>query len=297
MIIPPYLKPGDKVAIVAASRKVDHEELAPAIAILQEWGLVPVPGRHLYSSHHQWAGTHAERAADLQGALNDDQIKAVFFARGGNGIIHLVDRVDFSPLKAQAKWLIGYSDVTILHAHLHAMGMASLHAAMLTVYSKNAETVESIRKQLFGEAIRYDFKAHALNRPGEATAVITGGNLSLLHTLTGTKEDLYAKGKILFIEDLDENLHHLDRMMMHLKRTGKLAQLAGLVVGGLNDMKDDPIPFGLSPEEIVWQTVKEYQYPVCFGFPAGHLERNLALKLGASVNLKIGPEECSLAFL
>ena len=297
MIIPPFLKSGDKVAVVAASRKVSTQDLAYALETLAKWGLQPVAAKNLYAAHNQWAGTDEQRAEDLQWAINDDSLKAVFFARGGNGIIRVIDKVDFSKLKTNPKWLVGYSDVTILHAHLQKFcGVASLHGVMLASYSKNEESTESVRKCLFGEKIRYDFASNKLNRIGEAKALLIGGNISLLHTLSATPEEIDTAGKILFIEDLDENLHHLDRMIFNFKRSGKLSKLSALVVGGLNDMKDDPVPFGLSPEEIVFNAVKEYDYPVCFGFPAGHLERNLALYLGMEVKLKVGTDRSSLEF-
>jgi muramoyltetrapeptide carboxypeptidase len=298
MNTPSFLKPGDQVAIVASSRKVTKLELAFALETLTKWGLQPVEGKHLYAVEKQWAGTDDQRAEDLQWAVNDDSIKAIFFARGGNGIIRLIDDVDLSKLKANPKWLVGYSDVTILHAHLQKVcNCASLHAVMLAAYPKNAEAVDSIRKCLFGEKIKYDFTFEKLNRAGNAEGVLVGGNISLLHTLSGTPEDVDTKGKILFIEDLDENLHHLDRMMIHLKRSGKLSGLAGLIVGGLNDMKDDVIPFGLSPEEIVLDAVKDYKYPVCFGFPSGHIDRNLALYLGKDVKLNVNPNGSCVEFL
>ncbi|MGZ3861781.1 MAG: S66 peptidase family protein [Bacteroidia bacterium] len=297
MNIPPFLKPGDKVAVIACSRKVTKTDIAFALETLAIWGLQPVEGKYLYSEDRQWAGNDEQRAADLQWAVNDDSIKAVFFARGGNGIIRVIDKVDFSKLNTNPKWLVGYSDVTILHAHLHAVcNCASLHAVMLGAYSKNQEATASVRKCLFGEKIKYNFEPQKRNRNGKAEAIVIGGNISLLHTLASTKEEINTKGKILFIEDLDENLHHLDRMMIHLKRSGKLENLAALVVGGLNDMKDDAIPFGMSPEDIVLDAVKEYKYPVCFGFPAGHIDRNLALYFGMKAKLDINIANCTLEF-
>lgn len=297
MIIPPYLKPGDKVAIVAASRKVDKVDLEFAIKTLSGWGLQPVEGKHLYAEEKQWAGTDEQRAADLQWALDDESIKAIFFARGGNGIIRIIDKLDFSKFKANPKWLVGYSDVTILHAHANKMGIASLHASMLTVYPKNADTVQSIGAALFGQFAEYNGPVHPLSRAGVASGVLVGGNISLLHTLSGTSQDIDTNGKILFIEDLDENLHHLDRMMRHFKRTGKLDKLAGLVVGGLTGMKDDEVPFGYTPEEIVMEVVREYNYPVCFGFPAGHMDLNLALVLGGNAKLTINDKSACLEFI
>ncbi len=296
MVIPPYLKAGDKVALVASSRKVSEADLAFAIETLKKWGLQPVQGKHLLSAHKQWAGTDDQRAEDLQWALDDSSIKAIFFARGGNGIIRVIDKLNFNKFTSDPKWLVGYSDVTLLHAQAHKLEVASLHAQMLTVYGKNTESTESIRKCLFGENVKYVAGAHGSNRAGSAKGQMAGGNISLLHTLSGTAQDLDTVGKILFIEDIDENLHHLDRMMIHFKRTGKLEKLAGLMVGGLNDMKDDPIPFGMSAEEIVWDAVKEYKYPVCFGFPAGHMDRNLALYLGKEATLEITATESTLTY-
>lgn len=297
MNIPPFLKPGDKVAVIACSRKVAKPDIAFAIDTLAIWGLQPVEGKYLYSEDRQWAGNDEQRAADLQWAVNDDSIKAVFFARGGNGIIRVIDKVDLSKLKTNPKWLVGYSDVTILHAHLHTVcNCASLHAVMLGAYAKNQEATTSVRKCLFGENIKYTFEPQKLNRNGKAKGILVGGNISLLHTLASTKEEIDTNGKILFIEDLDENLHHLDRMLIHLKRSGKLSNLAALIVGGLNDMKDDAVPFGMSPEEIVSDAVKEYRYPVCFGFPAGHIDRNLALCFGKEVKLDVNIANCTLEF-
>ena len=297
MVNPPFLKAGDKVAVVAASRKVTADGLSFALETLVKWGLQPITGKHLYAEDKQWAGTDEQRAEDLQWAINDDTIKAVFFARGGNGIIRVVDKVDLSKLKTSPKWLVGFSDVTILHAHLNKFcGIASLHAVMLSSYAKNEESTQSVRNCLFGDKIKYDFASHKLNRVGNAEGELVGGNISLLHTLSATPEEINTDGKILFLEDLDENLHHLDRMIHNLKRSGKLAKLKALVVGGLNDMKDDPIPFGLSPEEIVLNAVKEYNYPICFDFPAGHIERNLAFYLGKEAKLKVESDKCSLEF-
>lgn len=296
MVTPPYLKAGDKVALVASSRKVNKAGLAFAIETLTKWGLQPVEGKHLFAAHSQWAGTDEQRAEDLQWALDDNSIKAIFFARGGNGIIRIIDKLNFDRLRSDPKWLVGYSDVTLLHAEAHRSGIASLHAHMLTVYGEDPESTESVRKCLFGEKVSYTSGYHTFNRGGSAKGQLVGGNISLLHTLSATAQDLDTVGKILFIEDIDENLHHLDRMMIHFKRTGKLANLAGLVVGGLNDMRDDPIPFGMSPEEIVFDAVKEYKYPVCFGFPAGHMDRNLALYLGKEAILEITATESTLTY-
>ena len=184
--------------------------------------------------------------------------------------------------------MIGYSDITVLHSHIHNLGIETLHATMPINFTKNKEATESLRKGLFGEKLNYEIKSHKLNRKGNASGELVGGNLSLLYALTGSVSDIDTKGKILFIEDLDEYLYHIDRMMLNLKRSGKLKHLKGLIVGGMTDMKDNTIPFGKNAEEIILDAVKEYKYPVCLNFPAGHVDRNLALCLGRKVKLSVG---------
>ena len=233
----------------------------------------------------------------MQWAINDDEIKAVIIARGGYGTVRLVDAIDFSRLKTNPKLIIGYSDVTVLHSHIHThIGVPTLHATMPINFDKNIEAVETLRKCLFGETVSYTFDTNPLNKNGEATGVLVGGNLSLLYALSGTVSDIDTNGKILFLEDLDEYLYHIDRMMLNLKRSGKLANLKALVVGGFTDMKDNAMPFGKTIEEITLDAVKEYNFPVCFNFPAGHIDRNLALYLGKEMSLKINKTNCSLTF-
>lgn len=288
LIQPPFLKKGDKIAIIASARKISLEELQPAIEVFQSWGLEVVLGKNLFRAEHQFSGSDEERAEDLQAALNDDSVRAVISARGGYGTMRIIDKIDFAKFRSQPKWVIGYSDITVLHSHIHNFGIETLHATMPINFMVNAEAVESMRKILFGEKMIYHFEKHPLNRNGNAEAEIVGGNLSLLYALTGSSSSVHTKGKILFIEDLDEYLYHIDRMMVSLKRYGKLADLAGLVVGGMTEMKDNAIPFGKNAEEIILDAVKEYNYPVAFNFPAGHVDRNLAFVLGKVVKLEVG---------
>jgi muramoyltetrapeptide carboxypeptidase len=295
LIQPPYLKKGDKIAILATARKISKEEIEPAIAILKSWGLEAVLGKNLFKADHQFSGTDEQRAADLQVMLDDTSIKAIISARGGYGTIRIIDKINFSKFKKHPKWVIGYSDITMLHSHIHTIGIETIHATMPINFTKNKEATETLRRVLFGEKISYEIKAHPLNRKGKANAELVGGNLSLLYALTGSASDIDTKGKILFIEDLDEYLYHIDRMMLNLKRSGKLKHLKGLIVGGMTDMKDNAIPFGKTAEEIILDAVKEYKYPVCFDFPAGHVDRNLALVLGKKVDLRVG-KNCSLTF-
>jgi len=297
MISPPYLRPGDKVALVATARKISAEELAFALKTLTEWGLEPVLAKNIYAAENQFAGSDGQRAEDLQWAINDESIKAIFIARGGYGTVRVVDKVNFNEFKPHPKWVVGYSDVTVLHSHFHKYFYTeTLHATMPINFHKNEEATESLKKCLFGEKVKYEVKAEKLNRSGETKAVLIGGNLSLLYALAGTTDDIDTSGKILFIEDLDEYLYHIDRMMLNLKRSGKLKNLAGLVVGGFTEMKDNTIPFGKTAEEIIFDAVKEYNFPVCFGFPAGHVDKNLALYLGREVKLNVNSNNCILEF-
>jgi muramoyltetrapeptide carboxypeptidase len=287
MITPPYLKKGDKIGIAATARKVSMEELEPAIAAFKSWGLEVVLGKNIFQSQDQFAGTDQERAADLQRMLDDPSIKAIIGARGGYGTLRIVDQLNFEELKKHPKWVIGFSDITVLHAHLHNLGMETLHAKMLINFTTDEVSSETLKRALFGDLHQHEAPPHALNRKGTAQGVLVGGNLSLLYAIAGSISDLDTHGKILFIEDLDEYLYHVDRMMMNLKRSGKLDTLAGLVVGGMSDMKDNKIPFGKNAEEIILDAVKEFDYPVCFQFPAGHVDTNLALYLGRTVQLEV----------
>lgn len=294
LIQPSFLKKGDKIAIIASARKISMQEVQPAIEVFKSWGLEVVLSKNLLGSDNQYSGADAERAEDLQSVLDDSSIKAVISARGGYGTIRIVDKIDFTKFRLQPKWIIGYSDITVLHSHIHNFGIETMHATMPINFSVNAEAVETMRKSLFGEKLKYEMERHPLNREGFAEAQIVGGNLSLLYALTGSNSSMHTKGTILFIEDLDEYLYHIDRMMMSLKRSGKLRDLAGLVVGGMSDMKDNQIPFGKNAEEIILDAVKEYNYPVCFNFPAGHIDKNLALVLGRTMRLIVGEQGSSL---
>jgi muramoyltetrapeptide carboxypeptidase len=296
MTAAPYLKKGDKIGIVACARKISKEELQPAVEMLNSWGLEVVLGKNLFRQDHQFSGTDEERAEDLQSMLNDERIKAVISARGGYGTVRIIDKIDFTKFRQQPKWVIGYSDITVLHSHIYNFGIETVHATMPINFTKNAEAAETLRKALFGEKLSYEVGSHLLNRKGDAEAELVGGNLSLLYALTGSASDIDTRGKILFIEDLDEYLYHIDRMMISLKRSGKLEQLAGLIVGGMSDMKDNAVPFGKTAEEIIMDAVKEYAYPVCFDFPAGHIDRNLALVIGRKVKLVVTDKETRLAF-
>ena len=294
---PPFLKQGDTLGIVAPARKVTAGELAPAIKILESWGLKIKLGKNIFSVQNQFAGSDAQRMADYQDMLDDTEVKAIISARGGYGLVRIIDALNFSSFKKNPKWMIGYSDVTVMHSHIHTLiGMETLHATMPISFNKDAESLALLKKALFGEELSYSISSTPLNRKGENKGILGGGNLSLLYALAATPSDIDTKGKILFLEDLDEYLYHIDRMMMQLKRSGKLSGLKGLVIGDLSDMKDNTIPFGKTAEEIILDAVKEYNYPVCFGFPAGHGIKNYPLYLGREVELSV-KEKTSLKFL
>src|SRR6478735_6643317 len=283
------LQPGDKIAIISTARKVSFAEMEPAIAILNSWGLEVILGQTIGAEHHQFAGSDDLRRTDLQHMLNNPEIKAVLCARGGYGTARLLDDLDFSQFRQNPKWLIGFSDVTALHAHLYTLGFESLHAIMPILFAREGSenAIESLRRILFGEPISYSVEPHAFNRLGTGEGGLVGGNLSILHTIIGTRSDFDYSGKILFLEDLDEYLYHVDRMLVHLDRCGKLKNLAGLIIGQMSDMKDNLIPFGQTAYEIIREHTARYQYPVCFGFPVGHEPQNLALICGRKARLEV----------
>ncbi|MDX2172581.1 MAG: LD-carboxypeptidase [Bacteroidota bacterium] len=297
MIIPPYLKKGDTILLIATARARSKEQLAPAIKILKSWGLTVEVGVNLYKIHHQFAGTDEERAHDLQWAINHKTAKAILIAGGGYGTLRVIDSVNFKPLLNYPKWFIGYSDTTVIQSRLTHLNIASIHGTMAFQFSKNKQATLSIKNLLFNRSQNYTIVKNSLNRFGKAEGKVVGGNLSILYALSGSKDDLDTKNKILFIEDLDEQLYHIDRMMLQLKRSGKLSHLKALVVGGMSDMNDNTIPFGKTAEEIILDAVKEYNYPVCFNFPAGHIEKNIALYLGKKANLVVEKNKVNLSYL
>lgn len=295
MISPPTLKPGSKVAIVAPARKVSAQEMQPAIDLLTSWGYEVVKGMYLFGEEDQFSGSDQQRWADFQMVLDDASIDAVLFARGGYGFVRIIDKLDFTKFMRHPKWLIGFSDVTVLHSHVNRnLKVETIHAPMaINVPNTPKVVLENLHQMLTGNRVSYQCPANIFNRRGKASGELVGGNLSLIHTLAGTPSDLLTKGKILFLEDLDEYLYHIDRMMMNLKRSGKLQGLKALVVGGMTDMKDNAIPFGKTAEEIILDAVKEYDYPVAFGISSGHIERNEPLVMGRKMKLVVG-EQTSL---
>ncbi|MCX6257191.1 MAG: LD-carboxypeptidase [Bacteroidia bacterium] len=298
MKTPASLHPGDRIGIVAPARKILPVEIQAGIRKLESWGLEVVTGIHLYGSDNQYSGTDKERADDLQTMLDDSTIKAIISARGGYGTVRIIEMLDFTQVALNPKWIIGYSDMTVLHSHLSKnLGTESLHAVMPFKFPADGSddnSVISLKKALFENNCEYQFNADLLNRKGEATAELTGGNLSILYSLRGTNFDIDTEGKILFIEDVDEYLYHIDRMIMNLKLGGKLKGLKGLLVGGMTDMKDNTVPFGKTAYEIIADAVKDYSFPLAFGFPAGHGDPNLALIMGRKTSLEVGKNHSML---
>lgn len=285
---PPYLKKGDKIAIVCPAKKLP-KSIEVGISVLQSWGLTVVEGKTVSGSCHQFSGTDAERAADIQQYLDDTSVKAVIAGRGGYGTIRIIDLLDFTIFNENPKWLIGFSDLTILLSHAFAkLNVQSIHGQMpYTFEESTAEALESLRKALFGEPIAYNYESEFENRSGVADGVLIGGNLTLLVAVQGSESEIDFTDKILFIEDVGEHEYSIDRMIRLLGRAGKLAKLKGLIVGAFNEVPEEKIPFGQSVEEVIWEAVKQYDYPVCFNFPVGHIDDNRAMVLGQEVLLTV----------
>lgn len=284
----PYLKQGSKVAIVAPARKVTPDEMAFAIQWLKEQGFVPVYDERLFAVHHIFAGNDDFRAAVFQEYLDNEEINAIWLARGGYGGIRIIDKLDFSKFLEHPKWIVGFSDSTVIHGKLSRLGCPSIHASMPYFFeNKTLEAQHSLFNALTGKPLHYEFPAHPQNRIGKMEGEIVGGNLSVLYGMIGSNSFPETDGKILFIEEVDEYIYHIDRMMRGLKRAGKLAHLKGLIVGGLTQIKDNTHPFGQTAEEVIAEAVSEYDYPVCFGFPAGHFDDNRAIVFGQEASIRI----------
>jgi len=291
-IQPAYLKKGDKIAIICPAKKLP-KPIDGAIKILQNWGLEVVLGETITANYHQFAGNDSLRAADLQRYLNDSEIKAIIAGRGGYGTIRIIDELDFTAFKAEPKWLIGFSDITVLLSHAFAkLNTQSLHAQMPYTFEESTpEALDSLQKILFGEKVSYHYKSIFPNKRGETQGILIGGNLTLLIAMEGSVSEMDFTDKILFIEDVGEHEYAIDRMMRILKRKGKLNKLKGLIVGAFNELGEEKIPFGQTPEEVILALVKEYDYPVCFNFPTGHIADNRAMVLGAEISLYVNENE------
>ncbi len=293
MMTPARLQKGDTIAILATARKNIDDNLKPALDLLHSWGLEAVIGSSIGLDDNQLAGTDAQRAADFQAQLDNPNIKAIWCVRGGYGTIRMIDLLDFTQFKEKPKWIIGFSDVTVLHNHLNTMGFKSIHGIMpISVPKASPQAIESLRKSLFGEKITYEIDPFTMNRFGTASGELVGGNLSILYSVLGSPSAIDCTDKILFLEDLDEYLYHIDRMMMNLKRNGCLESIKGIIVGSMTKMKDNDIPWGKNALEIIEDVTKKYNIPVLYNFPAGHIQDNRALIMGSKVTIDVN-ETCS----
>lgn len=300
IITPPYLQKGDTVAIVCPAGYMPAEKVQTAVQTLMSWGYSVKIGSSVGGdSCTYFSGTDAERLADLQLALDDVNVKAILCGRGGYGTGRIIEQIDFSAFVQSPKWLIGFSDITVLHSHIFSnYGISTLHAPMAGAFNDGGaerEYVLSLKQALEGITSAYPGPDHPFNKLGTATGQLVGGNLALLAHLVGSSSDLNTDGKLLFIEDVGEYLYNIDRMMYQLKRSGKLDNLAGLIIGGFSDCKDMERPFGKTVFEIINDIVKDYNYPICFDFPVSHTEKNYALKIGQEYMLRIDATGAVLA--
>lgn len=298
MIQPQTIQRGDKIRIVSPAGKLKPERVQPAVTWLEQQGYKVDIGQHVFAEHFQYAGTDTNRLADVQEALDDADCKAIICARGGYGTVRIIDELDFSEFIKYPKWVVGYSDITALHLAVNKLGCGSIHGTMPPFFfDKNGEAnknLKSLMDVLQGREVSYQFQTNKKQRQGTAEGEMIGGNLSLLTSLIGSEYELDTDGKILFVEDIDEYLYHIDRMMRQLKLSGKLDKLSGLIVGDFTEIKDNDDPFGQTLEEIVWEVVKDYNYPVCFGLKAGHDDVNLALAFGQHYQLAVSNENTTL---
>jgi muramoyltetrapeptide carboxypeptidase len=296
--IPPYLKQGNTIGILCPSGFMSYEKAQTSIDVLQQWGYKIKTGSTLGNQLNYFSGTDEQRLNDLQQMLDDDTIHAIFCARGGYGLSRIIDNLSFKKFRRHPKWIIGFSDITILQLHLCSNDkIASLHAPMASAFNNDGfknSFVQSIQKALSGQKINYQSLPHSFNREGEIKGRLIGGNLSLIAHLCGTSSEIKTKGKILFIEDVGEYIYNIDRMLYQLKRAGKLDKLAGLIVGGFTDIKDTTVPFGQTVYEAIRDAVKEYDYPVCFNFPVSHGMENYALKIGVKHELTVSNKSVTL---
>ena len=297
-IIPPYLSKGDTVGIVCPGGYMPAEKAQTCIETLQQWGFEVKTGSTLGARSDYFAGTDEQRLDDLQQMLDDEKIKAILCGRGGYGTGRIIDRLNFTKFRKRPKWIIGYSDITILHSHIFSrFKIASLHSPMAAAFNDdeyNNEYIQSLRAVLTGKKPAINCEVNTYNNIGTASATLVGGNLSLLAHLTGTPSDVSTTGKILFVEDVGEYIYNIDRMMYQLKRSGKFNELEGLIIGGFTEVKDTVMPFGKDVYEVVYDVIKEYNYPVCFRFPVGHTRENFVLKIGAQYKLQVGTKMVTL---
>lgn len=301
MTIPPYLKSGDTIGITCPAGYVSFERITYAVKILEQWGFKVKVGTTVGSAYCYFSGNDEARLHDLQAMLDDDSVKAILMGRGGYGVSRIIDHVDFTIFTKQPKWICGFSDITVLHSHIQAnYNIATLHSPMcgaFTEVSENSDHILQFQKAITGKELSYSFPSSPYNRTGTCEGIMTGGNLAMLAHLTGSVSEVDMNGKILFIEDVGEHYYNIDRLLLNLKRAGKLENLAGLLVGSFTDMQDTERPFGQTIEEIVTDKVQDYDYPLAFNFPCGHQEINYTLTLGRKHRLDITKNNSELYLL
>ncbi|MCX2573667.1 S66 peptidase family protein [Pedobacter sandarakinus] len=295
---PPYLKKGDKIALVCPAKKLP-KPIDDAILVLESWGLEVVLGKSITASHHQFAGTDQLRADDIQQFLDDPSIRAIIAGRGGYGTIRIIDELDFTAFDLNPKWIVGFSDITVLLSHLISQSeVQCIHGQMpYTFHESTSEALDSLQRALFGDKQAYEYRSEFNNKPGSANGMLIGGNLTLLTMLQGSVSEMNFDGKILFLEDVGEHEYRIDSMLRMLKRAGKLDRLNGLIIGAFNEIEEEKISFGQTADEVIWDIVKEFDYPVCFNFPTGHIENNLTMVLGAQVALNITNNHIQFKYL
>ncbi len=302
LIKPPYLKAGDTVAIVAPSGILRNREreVQQAVDLLKSWDLHPFVGDHVFSKANHFAGTDLERCEDLQNAMDDSKISAIWCARGGYGTVRILDKLDYTEFKKNPKWIVGYSDITALHNQVHNEGFQSLHALMCVSLTKDLSEVkkpiETFKRALFGNPTNYDLSYSTYNKLGETSGQLVGGNLTILHTMLGSKESINTSGKILFIEEIGEYKYHIDRMLQSLKRAGYFDNLNGLIVGDMSKMRKNTTLWGTSVEQLILDALEEFDFPITFSMPAGHEKDNRALILGREIDLNVEKEKTSIKF-
>ena len=300
--IPPYLKKGATIGITCPAGFMAGEKAQTCITVLQQWGYQVMVGKTLGSnSQNYFSGSDEDRRDELQAMLDDKNINAILCGRGGYGVGRIIDELDFTKFKKHPKWIVGFSDITVLHSHIYSnLKIATLHAPMAAAFNDDGfknEFIQSLQKAIAGKKATYKAAVHPFNKPGTATGELVGGNLSLLAHLTGTSSDINTKNKILFIEDIGEYIYNIDRMLYQIKRSGKLDKLAGLIIGGFTDMKDTERPFGKTVQEVIREIIAEYNYPVCFNFPVSHGRENYALKVGCKYALTVTHKKVQLTEL
>lgn len=302
LIQPPYLKAGDTVAIVAPAGILKHrtDEIEKAKKLLESWGLNTIVGNHVFNQNNHFAGTDSERKEDLQNAMDDPKISAIWSARGGYGTVRILDKLNYSKFKKHPKWIIGYSDITALHNQVNLEGFESLHAMMCTSLQDDnesiKETISTFKDALFGKPLAYTLSGSKNNRTGTASGQLVGGNLTILHTMLGSKTSLNTSGKILFIEEIGEYEYHIDRMLQSLKRAGYFDNCKGVIVGDISKVRRNTTAWGTSVEQLIVDALSEYNFPIAFNMPAGHEKDNRAMIFGRTIQLKVDKNQSTIVF-